>query len=102
MRIISRRTLREFWEKHSTAQTGLLLWYQRVSNSEFQNFNDLRQVFPSADQVGNFTIFNISGNNYRLITYIDYEYQTVFIRAVLTHAEYDKENWKNDDWFENS
>jgi mRNA interferase HigB len=102
MRIISRRTLREFWEKHSTAQTGLLLWYQRVSNSEFQNFNDLRQVFPSADQVGNFTVFNISGNNYRLITYIDYEYQTVFIRAVLTHTEYDKENWKNDDWFENS
>jgi mRNA interferase HigB len=102
MRIISRRTLREFWEKHSTAQTGLLLWYQRVSDSEFQNFNDLRQVFPSADQVGNFTVFNISGNNYRLITYIDYDYQIVFIRAVLTHAEYDKENWKNDDWFENS
>jgi len=102
MRIISRRTLREFWEKHSTAQSGLLLWYQRVSDSEFQNFNDLRQVFPSADQVGNFTVFNISGNNYRLITYIDYDYQIVFIRAVLTHAEYDKENWKNDDWFENS
>ena len=102
MRIISRRTLREFWGKHSTAQTGLLLWYQRVSDSESQNFNDLRQVFPSADQVGNFTVFNISGNNYRLITYIDYEYQIVFVRAVLTHAEYDKENWKNDDWFENS
>jgi mRNA interferase HigB len=51
MRIISRRTLREFWEKHSTAQSGLLLWYQRVSDSEFQKFNDLRQVFPSADQV---------------------------------------------------
>jgi mRNA interferase HigB len=102
MRIISRRTLREFWEKHSTVQTGLLLWYQRVSNSEFQNFNGLRQVFPSADQVGNFTVFNVSGNNYRLITYIDYDYQTVFVRAVLTHAEYDKENWKNDDWFENS
>jgi mRNA interferase HigB len=102
MRIISRRTLREFWEKHSNAQIGLLLWYQRVSDSEFQNFNDLRQVFASADQVGNFTVFNISGNNYRLITYIDYEYQTVFIRAVLTHAEYDKENWKNDEWFENS
>lgn len=102
MRIISRRSLRAFWEKHSNAQTGLLLWYQRVSDTEFQNFNDLRQVFPSADQVGNFTVFNISGNNYRLITYIDYEYQIVFIRAVLTHAEYDKENWKNDDWFENS
>jgi mRNA interferase HigB len=73
MRVISKRTLREFWEKHSNAQPGLLLWYQRISDSEFHNFNDLRQVFPSADQVSNFTVFNISGNNYRLITYIDYQ-----------------------------
>lgn len=47
-------------------------------------------------------IFNIGGNNYRLITFVDYEYQIVFIRNVLTHAEYDKENWKNDEWFENT
>ncbi|MDR9894134.1 type II toxin-antitoxin system HigB family toxin [Aetokthonos hydrillicola Thurmond2011] len=64
--------------------------------------NNLRQVFPSADPVGNFTVFNISGNNYRLITYIDYAYQIAFVRSVLTHAEYDKENWKNDDWFTKS
>ncbi|NEP77548.1 MAG: type II toxin-antitoxin system HigB family toxin [Okeania sp. SIO3B3] len=102
MRIISRRTLREYWEKHSNAKPGLLLWYNRVSSAEFQNFNDLRQTFPSADLVGNFTVFNIGGNNYRLITYIDYEYKIIFIRAVLTHSEYDKENWKNDDWFQNS
>jgi mRNA interferase HigB len=102
MRVISRRILREFWEKHSTAQRGLLLWYERIFDNDFQSFNDLRQVFPAADLVGNFTVFNISGNNYRLITYIDYEYQIIFIRAVLTHAEYDKENWKNDDWFDKS
>ncbi|MBW4621887.1 MAG: type II toxin-antitoxin system HigB family toxin [Cyanosarcina radialis HA8281-LM2] len=101
MRIISRRTLREFWEKHSTAKPGLLLWCERISAADFLSFNDLRNIFPSADLVGNFTVFNIGGNNYRLITYIDYEYQIVFIRAVLTHAEYDKENWKNDNWFEN-
>ena len=102
MRVISKRTLREFWKKHSNAQTGLILWYQRICDSDFQNLNDIHQMFPSADAVKNFTVFNISGNNYRLITYIDYKYQIVFIRAVLTHAEYDKENWKNDDWFENS
>ncbi|NJO39854.1 MAG: type II toxin-antitoxin system HigB family toxin [Cyanobacteria bacterium CRU_2_1] len=102
MRVISRRTLREFWEKHSKAQSGLLLWYERISKAKFQTFNELRQIFPSADLVSNFTVFNISGNNYRLITFIDYEYQMVFIRAVLTHAEYDKEDWKNDDWFKNS
>ncbi len=102
MRVISRRALREFWQTHATAQSGLLLWYDRISAARFQTFADLRTIFPSADLVQNLTVFNISGNTYRLITYIDYRYQLVFIRAVLTHAEYDKENWKNDDWFENS
>lgn len=57
--------------------------------------------FLGADLVANFTVFNISGNNYRLITYIDYQAQIIFIRDVLIHADYDKENWKNDDWFNN-
>lgn len=99
---VSRRILREFWQKHSTAQSGLLLWYERISKARFKTFNDLRQIFPSADLVDNFTVFNISGNNYRLITFIDYECQIIFVRAVLTHSDYDKENWKNDDWFENA
>jgi len=102
MRVISKRILREFWEKHSQSESGLLLWYQRISDSQLLTFNDVREVFPSADSVGNFTVFNIKGNHYRLITYIDYQSQILFIRAVLTHAEYDKENWKNDDWFKNS
>ena len=62
-------------------------------------FFQLRQTFPQAHQVGNLTVFNISGNNYRLITLIDYRYQKVFVRAVLTHSEYDTDNWKNDPWF---
>lgn len=102
MRVISRRTLREFWEKHSTARDSLLLWYDRISKSSVENFAQLRQLFPSADVVKNFTVFNIGGNNYRLITYIDYQAQMIFIRAVLTHADYDKEDWKNDNWFNNS
>lgn len=102
MRVISRRTLKEFWEKHSTARPGLLLLYERISNNEIKNFDELRQIFPSADLVKNFTVFNIGGNNYRLITYIDYEAEIIFIRSVLTHAEYDKENWKNDEWFKNT
>lgn len=102
MRVISRKTLREFWKIHAAPQTGLLLWYQRITENHFQTFNALRQIFPSTDLVGNFTVFNIGSNKFRLIVYIDYAYQLAFIRAVLTHAEYDKENWKNDDWFENS
>ena len=57
--------------------------------------------FLGADLVANFTVFNISGNNYRLITYIDSQAQIIFIRDVLIHADYDKENWKNDNWFNN-
>jgi mRNA interferase HigB len=102
MRVISKKKLREFWEKHSNAKKGLLLWYERVSNEKFNNLNELQETFASADLVGNFTVFNISGNNYRLITYIDYESQIAFIRNVLTHSEYDKDTWKNDDWFKNT
>jgi mRNA interferase HigB len=102
MRVISRRKLREFWSKHGDAQTSLLLWYQRTTDAKWQNLADVRQVFPSADLVGNLTVFNIGGNKYRLITLIDYESQIVFTRNVLTHSDYDKEKWKNDDWFKNS
>ena len=102
MRVISGRALREFWEKHSNAKSGLLLWYQRISKGEFTNFNELRRIFSSADVVGNFVVFNIGGNNYRLIAHIDYETRMLFVRAILTHAEYDKENWKNDDWYQKS
>lgn len=99
MHIISRARLSEFWEKHPNAQTSLRLWYKLTSVAEWQNLVELRQTFHSADQVSNFTVFNISGNNYRLITLVDYKCQKVFIRHILTHTEYDKENWKNDYWF---
>jgi mRNA interferase HigB len=99
MHIITRSRLTHFWEKHPNAETSLSLWYKLTSLAKWQNFIELRQVFPSADQVGNLTVFNIGGNNYRLIALVDYTYQKVFIRHVLTHAEYDKEGWKNDEWF---
>jgi len=98
MHIITRARLSEFWEKHSNAQTSLRLWYKITFLAEWHNLVELRQTFSSADQVGNFTVFNIGGNNYRLITLVDYKFQKVFIRHVLTHAEYDKEDWKNDPW----
>ncbi|KAB8320980.1 type II toxin-antitoxin system HigB family toxin [Tolypothrix campylonemoides VB511288] len=99
MHIISRSRLAEFWEKYPNAETSLRLWYKLASLAQWQNFVELRQVFPTADQVSNLTVFNIGGNNYRLIALVDYKYQKVFIRHVLTHAEYDKEDWKNDPWY---
>ena len=59
----------------------------------------IRATLVLADPVGNLIVFDICGNNYRLIVYVDYKYQKVFIRAVLTHGEYDRGGWKKDPWF---
>jgi mRNA interferase HigB len=98
MHIITRSRLVAFWETHPDSKTSLLLWYKLTINANWQNFGEVCKVFSSADQVGRFTIFNIGGNKYRLIGFMDYTYQKVFIRHVLIHAEYDKNDWKKDDW----
>ena len=99
MHIISQSTLRKFWTTHPQSKVGLRYWYKLVNEHKWQSFDDIRKIFPCADLVGNFIVFNISGNNYRLITYIDFPKGKVFIREVLTHAEYDKNKWKKDDWY---
>ena len=99
MHVITRTRLVEFWAKHPDAKSSLLAWDKRIKLARWQNINDLRAVFSSADVVKNLVVFNIGGNKYRLIALVDYKYQKVFIRAVLTHMEYDKESWKNDPWF---
>ncbi|AFZ23962.1 hypothetical protein Cylst_1690 [Cylindrospermum stagnale PCC 7417] len=99
MHIITASRLTKFWEKHPNSQTSLKIWLKNTSKAKWQNFVELRQTFPSADQVSNLTVFDIGHNKYRLITLVDYNFQKVFIRHVLTHAEYDKEDWKNDNWY---
>lgn len=100
MRIISKARLTDFYVGHADAKRSLLSWYKITRNATWQNLVEVKDSFPAADLVRNFTVFNIGGNKYRLIVYIDYNYQTIFIRHVLTHAEYDKDDWKNDDWYE--
>lgn len=100
MHVITRSRLEAFWQKHPDSKTSLLLWYKLTINARWQNFVELRQNFPSAGQVSNFTVSNIGGSKYRLIAFIDYTYQKIFIRAVLTHAEYDKNDWKKDSWYQ--
>ena len=99
MRIISIRRLQEFWKIHSMAERSLRAWFSRVERAQWQNFAEVRREFPTADQVKRLTVFNISGNNYRLITRIEFDQQKVFIRNVLTHAEYDEGKWKDDNWY---
>lgn len=100
MYVISQNRLKQFWCNHPNAEMSLRYWYKLTTQHRWQNFNDVRQTFPSADLVKNFVVFNIGGNNFRLITYIDFKWNKVFIRSVLTHAEYDKEDWKKDDWYQ--
>jgi mRNA interferase HigB len=65
-----------------------------MKNNDFSNFAHLRETFPSVDQVGKLTVFNIGGNKVRLIAAIHYNRGKIYIRAVLTHAEYDEQRWR--------
>jgi mRNA interferase HigB len=94
------RRLREFWEIHPNAESALQSWYKIVEKAEWQTFAEVRKDFPSADQVKRLTVFNIAGNKYRLVVRIEFQQQRIYIRQVMTHAEYDKEKWKNDRWFQ--
>ena len=96
MRIISRKALREFWERHPDSEAPLRAWYSVTRRALWKNLADTRKDFPHADPVGECTVFNIKGNDYRLITVIRYKKQRVYIIHVLTHTEYDKERWKSD------
>ncbi len=99
MRIISRRALREAAKEHSDLEQPLDDWYKIAGSAKWRNLTEVRSVYPSADVVGNLTVFNIKGKKYRLIVGIDYQRQSIYIKRVLTHAEYDKEEWKNDPYF---
>ena len=96
MHVISQRMLRLFWAEHPDAERPLRSWYKVVSRAEWDTFADVRSDYPHADQVGKFTVFNIGGNKYRLIAVIHYNRHKVFVRHVLTHAEYDEGKWKED------
>ncbi|HEY9798997.1 MAG TPA: type II toxin-antitoxin system HigB family toxin [Leptolyngbyaceae cyanobacterium] len=94
MHVITRKRLNEFAKLHPDTKNALAQWYQSVKGNEFASFVELREMFPSADQVGKLTVFNIGGNKVRLIAAIHYNRQKIYIRAVLTHSEYDEEKWK--------
>ena len=94
MHIISRRKLLEFSKNYPYASTPLDTWYRILKQTEMSNFSELRSIFPSADKVDNFTVFNIGGNKIRLISAIHYNTQCLYIRHVLTHKEHDDEKWK--------
>ncbi|WP_373541527.1 type II toxin-antitoxin system HigB family toxin [Chamaesiphon sp.] len=95
MHIISRKRLVLFALTHADSEVALDTWDRTAKSAEWQNLVELREAYPSADLVDIYTVFNIKGNHYRLIAEINYRIGTIFVRNILTHAEYDKEQWKS-------
>lgn len=99
MRLIGQNVLLRAARKHRDAGNWLEQWVAKVEDADWQSLDDLRQDYPSADGVKLkaelvVTVFNVKGNEYRLITHVNYEGQTLIALEFLTHAEYDKQKWK--------
>ena len=91
MRIVTYKRITEFIEKHSDSKTALNDWYHKASKSIWQNLADVKMTFNSADYVGNERfVFNIKGNQYRLVVIIIFASQKIYIRFIGTHNEYNK------------
>lgn len=88
MHVISKKTLRDYYLNNPQAKLPLTDWYNKMSASRAKDAHALRQEFNSADPVNGYTLFNIGGNSYRLVTAIHYNKQICYIRRVWTHAEY--------------
>jgi len=89
--IIARKTLLEYANSHPAAKMALLEWYHELLNSDFGNFNELKQVYGNASIVADDrVVFNIMGNHYRLIVRMVFEYRTIQVKWFGTHAEYDR------------
>lgn len=91
MRVIAKKALREFWTKHANSEQQLKAWYRETEKAKWTNINELKQNYPSASILtDNRIVYNIKGNNYRLIVKFNFEHQICWIRFIGTHAEYDK------------
>lgn len=89
MHIISLKMLRVFWQRHPESELSLRNWHAIAEQSRFSDFASLRQCFSSADYAWPYTIFDVGGNNYRVIAVVRYRDGKIFLRWVLTHREYD-------------
>ena len=92
MRVISNKCLVAFAARHGDADSPLQAWHRIMKEASFASFADLKRAFNATDKVGDYCVFDIGGNKYRLIAAVHFNRQMVFIRHLLTHKEYDK--WK--------
>jgi mRNA interferase HigB len=92
MHIISKRSLRDFWAIHPESATALLRWHTTLEHAEPTDFSGLKAVFNTVDWVDGYVIFDVGGNKYRIVADVVFRSQTVFVKHVFTHKEYD--SWK--------
>ncbi len=93
MRVIAKKILREFWEKHNDAEDQLKTWFKETSKAKWKTPTDIKQEYAKASILKQSrVVFNICGNKYRLIVEINYLRQWIFIRFIGTHTDYDKIN----------
>ena len=91
MRVIAKRTLREFWRRHPDAERPLLSWHREMEDEDWDAPTGVKGRYPHASILrNNRVVFNIKGNTYRLVVMVAYQRKTVYIRFVGTHAEYDR------------
>src|SRR5262245_58330949 len=86
--------LQKFARKHARSRSSLEIWHQTTVEATWGNFSDVKNTFGSVDAYGDCAIFDIAGNRYRLIGIIRYDMEQIHIETILTHAEYDRDNWK--------
>ena len=91
MRVIAKKTIVEYYTMHADAKTALEEWFEKAELADWQNFSDIKDSFRSADWVGNNrVVFNIKGNDYKLVVLVLFKIKMVYVRFIGTHAEYDK------------
>lgn len=89
MHIISLKLLREFWQKHPTAELPLRQWHSIVEQTDFRDFGHIRTFYKSADYVPPFVVFDIGGDKFRVVVVVQYKARRMYVREVMTHRAYD-------------
>jgi len=96
MRVVSRKAIRDAAAGHTEWSASLNAWYKIARNADWKSFADVRNSWKNSDAVGRFVVFDISHNRCRLIATIKYKWRMVYVRAILSHAEYDEKGWQKE------
>jgi len=94
MRIVSRKAIRDATAKHGEWGVSLNSWYKITKNADWKHFADVRRSWKNSDVAGRYVVFDISHNGCRLIATIKYKWRMVYVRHILSHAEYDEKEWQ--------